>query len=271
MKQVITRTLTGIVFIALVIGSVLVHSAAFALVMLLFLFIAVSELMLLLKKSSIHLSPPLIYTGAFTMFLSIISIHFFQDYFILFWPFLLTSILMIPILEMFRNQENSLKNSAITLFSIFYLAVPMSSLVLLYGLHPESKTLYIVALFSIIWAYDTLAYCCGMLFGKHKLCEKISPKKTWEGLIGGTILTLILLFFANRLFVQMDDIKAIGAGVVIIFFSTFGDMFESVLKRKADVKDSGTLFPGHGGVLDRFDSVFFATIPFILYLFLVVR
>jgi len=126
-------------------------------------------------------------------------------------------------------------------------------------------------MFIFIWLYDTFAYCVGMLIGKRRLFERISPKKSWEGAIGSTILTLIAAYFANLLFpmLPLTPFQWIGFALIIIVFGTLGDLVESLFKRQLSVKDSGSILPGHGGVLDRFDSIFFV-IPFIIiYLILI--
>lgn len=270
MKEVITRTLTGILFIFVVIGSVLIHWVAFASVLGILLILAVNEWQKLNRSGSVQLHDYLMYFTAVLLFLSFVCTKIFD--FPWFLPVLLLLLPIIATTETLRGSENILKTSAVTFFGAVYLAVPFGLLVMMHGNFPDfSDGFFIISLFAVIWAYDTLAYCSGILFGKHKLCERISPKKTWEGLIGGTLLTLILMFIANRLFVKMDDLTVILAGMIIITASTFGDMFESVLKRNAGVKDSGTIFPGHGGVLDRFDSVFFAVIPYVLFLLFYVK
>jgi len=268
MKNVITRTLTGILFIIVVIGSVLIHRYAFACVLAVFLIIAVHEWIDIVKKIGVSLSQRLMYISAVVAFLSVV---FVPDTGI-FVPLIIFALLLpvISVSEMFRGGEHTFRNAAITFFGVVFMALPLGLLVVLHGaFNAEKPALFIIAMFSVIWAYDTLAYCSGILFGKHKLWERISPKKTWEGLIGGTLLTLVLLFFANRLFVKMDDVIVLSAGVLIIIFSTFGDFFESALKRQAGIKDSGTLFPGHGGVLDRFDSVLLTVFPYMVFLYFV--
>ncbi len=265
MKEVITRTLTGILFIIVVIGSVLIHWVAFASVLAIFLILATHEWLKLNRIENPGVSGFLMYFSVIVVYLSFVLLKLLD--FPVFVPVIFLLLPFLASYETIRGKEHILKTTAITFFGTVYLALPFGLLVSMHGYFSNySDGFYIISLFTVIWAYDTLAYCSGMLFGKHKLCERISPKKTWEGLIGGTLLTIILMFVANRMFVRMNDLIVIIAGVIIIAASTFGDMFESVMKRNAGVKDSGTIFPGHGGVLDRFDSVFFAVIPYVLFL-----
>ena len=164
------------------------------------------------------------------------------------------------------------------IFSHLYISIPL----LLFTLIPYSKGFYKqynemlpIMLMVLVWSSDSWAYVSGKLFGKHKLAPSISPGKTWEGLIGGTILTGItgylfvayLLepnggFIGNNTFHTFYPLKGLLLGIFISIFGTLGDLFESSLKRKAGVKDSGNVLPGHGGMLDRFDAFLFAVVVF---------
>jgi phosphatidate cytidylyltransferase len=120
-----------------------------------------------------------------------------------------------------------------------------------------------------IWANDTGAYFVGSRFGKNRLFERISPKKSWEGFFGGLALSIVAAWLNHRLFAELELIEWIAVGVLMSVFGTLGDLVESMLKRSINIKDSGTLFPGHGGILDRFDALLVG-IPFVCcYLWLV--
>ena len=119
----------------------------------------------------------------------------------------------------------------------------------------------------LVWAADTGAYAFGILFGRHRLWPSVSPKKTWEGLIGGIVATVLVAVLASGPFgIGFGTLEAVVGGLLVGIAAPLGDLFESRLKRVAGVKDSGRLLPGHGGVLDRFDSVFFAAPVFYYYL-----
>jgi phosphatidate cytidylyltransferase len=122
--------------------------------------------------------------------------------------------------------------------------------------------------FLLLWTSDTGAYLAGRSFGKTKLFERISPKKTWEGSIGGTILSIAVAYGISKL-LGFDDVTTFDwmvIAVLVVIFGTFGDLFESLLKRNLHIKDSGTILPGHGGVLDRFDGLFLAIPAVFFYL-----
>jgi phosphatidate cytidylyltransferase len=129
-------------------------------------------------------------------------------------------------------------------------------------------------MFIFIWLYDTGAYCIGMLLGKHRLFERISPKKSWEGVFGGIaacIAGAYATFYWFDEFFQVPDLATwIGLSVVVAVFATFGDLVESLVKRTVGVKDSGNILPGHGGILDRIDSLLLVAPAVLIYLMLVV-
>ena len=150
----------------------------------------------------------------------------------------------------------------ITLIGIFYIVVPF----LLINLMRINNDSYwpVLSIFILTWTSDTFAYLVGRKFGKHRLFERISPKKSWEGFFGGMIFSVIA-GLTIAYFTGGDLFKYGIYGVVISTFGTLGDLVESMLKRSLKIKDSGTILPGHGGLLDRFDAVIFV-IPIIYFL-----
>jgi phosphatidate cytidylyltransferase len=162
-----------------------------------------------------------------------------------------------------KALEDSLPSSAIAVLGTTYVGMLSGSLIRLRNDFPEgSKLVYFLLL--VVWLGDSGAYYVGKTFGKHKLSPRISPKKTVEGLMGGvaaSVITAVVIHFT--FFPQFPLLHAVIAGVILSISGVIGDLAESMWKRSADVKDSGTLLPGHGGFLDRFDSILF-TAP-ILY------
>ena len=174
--------------------------------------------------------------------------------------------LLLPTLfvcELFRRSATPLANLGATLLGVLYVAVPLSLLLYVPVLagdgvwRPETVLCYIF----IIWANDVFAYLVGMTFGRHRLCERLSPKKSWEGFFGGIAGAVVLGLVAARV---MDGSCWVWAGLALVAAATgvLGDLVESMFKRAAGVKDSGTLIPGHGGVLDRFDAMLLSA-PFV--------
>ncbi len=179
---------------------------------------------------------------------------------------------MVPFLYALYSVKHDAKPIFTYLFaSLTFLSLPSSLMLFLY-----SEDLFgqlagprlIVMVFCILWINDIFAYLTGRLLGKHKLFERISPGKTIEGSIGGLLFTLVSLVVFCHYTGWFSIPQAIGLGIIAVVFGTLGDLCESMLKRQAGVKDSGKLIPGHGGILDRFDSVMFS-MPFIfVYLYL---
>jgi phosphatidate cytidylyltransferase len=146
---------------------------------------------------------------------------------------------------------------------IIYVAVPVTLLINI--IHPSQEIgynpLFFVGFLMLILASDSGAYLAGTAFGKHKLFERISPKKSWEGAIGGLLLSIVFAIGFSYFLPFLTMIEWIGLSVITVIAGIYGDLVESLLKRNVGAKDSGTLLPGHGGVLDRLDSIILAT-PF---------
>jgi phosphatidate cytidylyltransferase len=192
-------------------------------------------------------------------------------------PALIPFLLLVPlifltfIIEIYRNRPNPLVNIATTTLGFLYIALPLSLLV--YFSRPEMLHAYgmpviLVGYFAFTWIYDTAAYLYGKQFGKHKFFERISPKKTWEGTIAGAVVTLLAAFGLHFLVPELPLTDWFVLAGLVIFFGTHGDLVESLLKRSLNIKDSGTILPGHGGILDRFDTMLISA-PFVfLYFFI---
>lgn len=175
-----------------------------------------------------------------------------------------------------KGEYKPFTNIAFTFLGIFYIAVPLSLLnhIVFYEIQPEWKVIntyafqVILGTLLILWATDTGAYFAGTFFGKHKLFERISPKKTWEGFIGGAVLAGVIAYVFNLILANYDKqflslTDWIVITIIIVVGGTFGDLVESLLKRSIEIKDSGTAIPGHGGFLDRFDGLFISA-PFVV-------
>lgn len=164
--------------------------------------------------------------------------------------------------ELYRKKEAPFTNIAFTLLGVIYTVVPFTFLLLI-GFNGGHWTKEIVlGYFLLLWSSDSFAYVFGNLLGKTRLFERISPKKSWEGSIGGGLSTLGIAWVLSLYFPQLNLIQWLGCAVLIVVFGTMGDLTESMLKRSIGVKDSGSLLPGHGGMLDRFDGLFLSS-PFV--------
>lgn len=168
-------------------------------------------------------------------------------------------------IELFRNKESAILNNAVALLGIFYTGYLTSFLIKIRELYNYSDFVYlnggyfIIALLIGIWFCDSAAYFFGSAFGKHKLFPRVSPKKSWEGAIAGFIFTIIAFAFSKVMFLELltwQNVFVLGA--IVGISGQVGDLIESLIKRDAKIKDSSSLIPGHGGVLDRFDSIIFS-------------
>ena len=178
---------------------------------------------------------------------------------------LVPAFILIMILELFRLQDKPFDSLAHTIFPVLYTALPFSMFPFSAFGRSDIETLIrhevlafspgiVIGFFFLIWANDSGAYLAGASFGRHKLFERISPKKTWEGFFGGFLLALIVSWFLSGWLGVIGKFEWAIVSVIISIAGTFGDLLESMLKRSLDVKDSGSILPGHGGFLDRFDS-----------------
>lgn len=270
MKNLITRTITGVFFVAVIIGSMIWHPLAFIIVSFILMVIGMLEFYRLAGDGEIAPQPVTgLISGSIVFLLpSLASVGWISPKFLAFLP---TVVILYFVTELFRGKQSSIHNITFSLLPIGFVAIPMATTVLL--LSPLVTQGYahwhlLFSLFIILWSYDTFAYLTGMWLGKHKMFERISPKKTWEGTAGGFVFGLLASYVMSVFFKELTIIQWMAGGMIIMVTGTFGDLSESLIKRNFHTKDSGNFFPGHGGVLDRFDSVFFAAPAFFCYLIL---
>ena len=180
---------------------------------------------------------------------------------------LIPLMLVIIVIELYRKQDKPFDALAHTFFSLLYTVLPFSMFPFaafsrdgLDTLLPNSMTTFspgiVVGFFLLLWANDTGAYLIGISFGRHRLMERISPKKSWEGFVGGTVIAAVVAWLLSGWLGVVGRSSWIIISLIISIAGTYGDLAESMFKRSLGVKDSGTIMPGHGGFLDRFDSTF---------------
>ena len=194
--------------------------------------------------------------------------------FVIFVPYLLTVIYLFAS-ELYLKNENPVHDWAYTMLSQMFIALPLSMInILAFDVQSDGFVHYDMMiplmLFVFLWVNDSGAYCSGSLFGRHKLFPRISPGKTWEGSIGGGILVLIVAVVVGYLLGDGHTLSIpmwMGLGLVVVIFGTLGDLVESLFKRTLGIKDSGNILPGHGGILDRFDSSLMAIPAAVVYIY----
>jgi phosphatidate cytidylyltransferase len=269
LKNLLIRTATGTVYVLATIGALLLGKVAFGIFFALAMAINLFEFYRLTQKGGYK---PQTTTGLITAVYLFFSVFLFQFYQMPANLFLgiVPLLLLIPLTEMSTKNNTPTTNIAITVMGLVYVALPFSTLILTVSpfnqQHGEYIPHFLIALFAILWANDSGAYLVGSTLGKHKLIERISPKKTWEGAIGGAILAAVTSIV---IFSQMDKLNmthAIIISLLTVVAGTLGDLTESMIKRHFNVKDSGTILPGHGGLLDRFDSLLFSAPVFFVYI-----
>jgi phosphatidate cytidylyltransferase len=178
--------------------------------------------------------------------------------------FLLPPVLMVTLIaELFRKKEKPFMNIGLTFLGVLYVALPFAMLNLVGFIGGSYSGYTILGIVFLIWAADTGAYFSGKTLGRNKLFERISPGKTWEGWVGGTLFSLAVAYVLSLYLADLDLARWLGIAVIVSVFGVLGDLSESMLKRSLGVKDSGRLLPGHGGILDRFDSLLMV-VPFVV-------
>lgn len=268
-KSFLTRTASAAVFVVLLLGCVWLHPLSFIAFFAVVGFIGLFEFYRLANQVD---KKPVSFLGYVLHAVSVASVFFITEADLQEGKtFLILFVLAGPLymlVELFK-AKSSVFNFPTVVLSFLYVTIPCVLLIILSGaykvysgtgdfFHPEK----VLGMIFFIWINDTGAYLVGSFLGKHKMYERISPGKTWEGTIGGVLLCVGLSFLMVRIFPQLPLQHWIAISVIVAVFGTLGDLVESMLKRIAGVKDSGNLMPGHGGVLDRFDSILFAT-PFV--------
>ena len=251
MSELAKRTVFGSLFVIVVIGSILLHYWAFFAVMLVTVFIGAQEVGKLVTKDGRGGVTPLVVVLATLFFvLSVVFDRFSQVSQLI--------LLLVPFLLSLFSKKHSFSEIGVSCWTaMFFVALPCFLMMKMYD-----KYLLII-LFCLIWINDIFAYLTGMAIGKHKLFERISPKKTIEGSLGGLVMTVVVAFLANHFWLKMlNGWEMMGLAMVVVVFGSLGDLCESMMKRQAGVKDSGNVIPGHGGILDRFDATFLA-VPFV--------
>jgi phosphatidate cytidylyltransferase len=267
MKNFIERTLTGSAFIALIIGGIMWHRLSFIVLTAAIYCLCLMEfykLINILKNTAINILVHVVF-GALLFYAAICVADgvFFSNRLII--APLLLYVVGVLVAELYEKRHEPLIHAAYIFFGHFYITLPLALFFYIAFENGEYNRVLPLALFVFIWVYDTFAYLTGITLGRHRLFERISPKKSWEGVVGGFVFTLGAAWIFSLFSDEFSTVHWIGMAATIVVFSTFGDLFESLIKRTLNVKDSGDSLPGHGGFLDRFDSLLFAVYGMFIY------
>lgn len=277
MKNFIVRTITGIIFVAAVVASFM-RPEAMVLLFSIVTGMTIWEFTGLVNQRENVTVNRFICTVAGVYFFYAMT-YFCSDLYggaaksVVFIPYLVTIIYLL-VAELYLKQEDPIQDWAYTMLSQMYIALPFSLLnVLAFNATSNGivafNTLLPLSIFIFLWVNDSGAYCIGSLLGRHKLFPRISPGKSWEGSIGGAVVVLVAAWAISY---YLDDkmlntLQWLGLGLVVVVFGTWGDLVESLFKRTLGIKDSGNILPGHGGMLDRFDSSLLAIPAAVVYLY----
>ena len=274
-KNFIVRTITGVLFVAILVTCFLRP------ISMIFLFALVTGLTvweyggLVNEWDDIQVNRFISTAAGVYLFLAFAGYCTGYTPATVFIPYLVTVIYLI-ISELYTKAPNPINNWAYTMLSQMYIALPYSMInVLAFQSNAEGEVsfnyLLPLSLFIFLWVNDTGAYCCGSLFGRHKLFPRVSPGKSWEGSIGGAVFVVIAAAVIGYLVGGMQGGYTIpvwiGLGLTVVVFGTLGDLVESLFKRTLGIKDSGSILPGHGGMLDRFDSSLMAIPAAVIYFY----
>lgn len=277
MKNLIVRTITGVFFVAALVTCFL-RPEAMVLLFALITGLTIWEYCGLVNQREVVTVNRFICTVAGVYFFFAVA-YFCSDVYgggaksMVFIPYLVTIIYLL-VTELYSKQPDPINNWAYTMLSQMYIALPFSLInVLAFTSTPDGRvmfnTILPLSVFIFLWTNDTGAYCVGSLLGRHKLFPRISPGKSWEGSVGGALFVLAAAW-AISYFLDgaiLTTIQWLGLGLVVAVFGTWGDLVESLFKRTLGIKDSGNILPGHGGMLDRFDSSLIAIPAAVVYLY----
>lgn len=270
MKNLIVRTLSGAVMLVALLGATLWSPWSFSALMALILIGGLWEFYTLCRQCGSEPQRLMGLAIAVSVFVAGIAAvtpeseemgrwlvmgKIFSQY------FLLLALPLLLVVELFRFRETPIQNLGATLLGVVYVALPLAMILYIPRSMGGWNPWMVIFFIFTIWANDVFAYLVGMSIGKHRLCERISPKKSWEGFFGGIAGALVMGCIAARV-LDMPLTLWCGLAFTASITGVAGDLVESMFKRKAGVKDSGNLIPGHGGILDRFDALLLAT-PFV--------
>ncbi|MBR5851518.1 MAG: phosphatidate cytidylyltransferase [Bacteroidaceae bacterium] len=272
MKKFIVRTLSGALFAAILIGSILYGWQSFKSIFLVFMALAVNEFCVLLqeyKKIKFKSTAAMICSMCLYFGFAMVAHNSRVPAVLVFTPYII-AVAAVFIHRLFSKEGNNIEHLAYFALTQLYVTLPFCLLQTLSTAGaPEGETyywLFPLSIFIFIWCNDSGAYCIGCLIGRHKMFERVSPKKTWEGFFGGVAVAVGASVVMAHYFTVMNVWQWIGMAVVVVIAGTLGDLIESSIKREMGIKDSGNFLPGHGGLLDRFDSTLLAVPCAIVYL-----
>jgi len=268
LKNLAVRSFTGFIFVLGIVSGLIFSKYGFVVLFSVIIIFSLWEFYMLTYKA---FARPQKYFGI------LIGVSFFIATYLYvsqkvdakIFCFFIPLLISIFIFELYRKSKRPFNNIAYTILGLFYIALPITlfnHFVFYYTTHVVYNYHILLGFFILLWANDTGAYLVGVSIGRTRLFERVSPKKSWEGFIGGIILALLVAYYLSHQFSELQLDQWLTISILISISATFGDLVESMFKRSLSVKDSGNILPGHGGILDRFDSVLMAAPVIYAYL-----
>lgn len=264
------RAISGLLFVVILTACIFIHPLCFFVLFFAINIIGILEFSHMAEKIHIKINRPMCLIAGSLLFTAGFLHNYigYKDGYL----FFMAATFVLGIWELYRKHTHAFQNLAFGIYVLFYFTLPFTLLIYFpYMCNGLWQPDIIFFPFLLVWFNDTFAYLFGSKFGKHKLFPRISPKKSWEGAIGGGLTTiaagLVLAPHINGL--TVTDAAVISA--IVVIFGSFGDLIESMFKRCIEIKDSGHIMPGHGGVLDRLDSILFALPVIFVYLSFVTK
>lgn len=267
--NMVQRSITGGLFALVLIGATLLSGISFTLLLFVVNLLCLYEFFLLVLPDKSKLETYL-GIGAGSVIFGMFALILLQELSLAWYYHLIPVFLVLFIIKLFENTHREFETLAYQILGIVYISLPLTMLNKMGYWNSLSYSAGIpMGFLLLLWTADTGAYFTGKSFGKRKLFERISPKKTIEGSIGALLSVLIVGYFLPFVFDDLPTMHWMVIAAIVVVFSTFGDLFESLLKRNLHIKDSGNILPGHGGVLDRFDGLFLSVPAVFFYLMLI--
>ena len=267
------RAITGILFVGVLVGCILYDPWTFSALFVVISALTIREFGHLINQvEGVSINKNITMLAGVYLYMAVMAFCTNLSGSKIFLPYLLL-IMYLMISELYLKKENPVMNWAYSMLSQLYIALPFAMLnILSFHTSPMDTSVSYnpilpLSVFVFIWLSDTGAYCVGSLIGRHRLFERISPKKSWEGSIGGGIVAIGSSFIFAHYFPIMNMAEWAGLALIVVIFGTWGDLTESLLKRQLHIKDSGAILPGHGGMLARFDSALMAIPAAVVYLY----
>ncbi len=268
MKDILIRSITGAGLVLAIVGGILLGNVYFASLFLIITILGTFEFYNMLADSKYN--PQKFFgtsiSGILYILLVLVSLKILEPQYL---TLVVVLFFIIPIRELYRKNESPIPNIALTIFGVLYVGLSFGLVNFLFSDSNTDNYHFILAFFVILWTSDSMAYLTGVSIGKHKLFKRISPNKSWEGFFGGLVGAMVVGYIFSLFYNDFNTIEWLGYALFVCIAGVYGDLIQSSFKRSLNLKDSGNILPGHGGILDRFDAVLLAIPVAIAYVMLI--